>query len=93
MIHVMDMGELVNILLQRCDSSIPWGFNVQGKNQNGYGYVIYVDKVTPGTIASNYLKNGDIILSLSKEHARDLANKDLDQVIKQAGNCLELIIT
>ncbi|XP_047486848.1 PDZ and LIM domain protein 3-like [Penaeus chinensis] len=84
------MAKLLNILLQRSDESIPWGFRLQGGAD--YKKPLTVQRVTPGTLASQHLAPGDTILMIEGHDARTLCHFDACDLVKAAGNKVELTV-
>ncbi|XP_076443626.1 uncharacterized protein LOC143282031 isoform X7 [Babylonia areolata] len=83
-------AKMETIWLQRSNTDIPWGFRLQGGRD--YGVPLSVQKVTPGSVAAAGLCQGDSILKIGTISTTDLSHMEGQELIKRAGNILQLTI-
>ncbi|XP_035824146.1 trithorax group protein osa [Aplysia californica] len=78
------------IWLQRSSTDIPWGFRLVGGRE--FGVPLSVQRVTPGSVAAAGLGPGDLVLKVGNVMATNLEHNDAMELVKQAGNILQLTI-
>ncbi|GBM61660.1 hypothetical protein AVEN_133448-1 [Araneus ventricosus] len=82
------MDNLINILLQRNDSSVDWGFHLALDHENQ----MVIDKVEDGTMCSFYMSPGDAVLQVAGRSTKAMTVQRAQRLITQAGNAVEVII-
>ncbi|GFU29857.1 PDZ domain-containing protein [Nephila pilipes] len=82
------MDNLVNILLQRNDSSVDWGFHLALDLDNQ----MIIERVEDGTMCSFYMSPGDAVLQVAGRSTKAMTIKKAQHLITQAGNAVEIII-
>ncbi|CAL1534198.1 unnamed protein product [Lymnaea stagnalis] len=78
------------IWLQRSSPDVPWGFRLVGGRE--FNVPLSVQRVTPGSVAAAGLGPGDLILKVGNVMATNLEHNDAMELVKQAGNILQLTI-
>ncbi|GAB6031407.1 hypothetical protein CHUAL_009184 [Chamberlinius hualienensis] len=78
----------LNILLQKNDSNVPWGFHLTGGQQ----MPLTIKHVSSGTIASNHLSVGDVIVSIGHQPVDNMKFSEANDVITSAANELQLLV-
>lgn len=78
------------IWLQRANQGVPWGFRLVGGRE--FGVPLSVQRVTPGSVAAVALSCGDLILKVGNVMAANLGHNDAMELVKQAGNILQLTV-
>ncbi|GFN81968.1 PDZ and LIM domain protein 5 [Plakobranchus ocellatus] len=78
------------IWLQRSSPDVPWGFRLVGGRE--FGVPLSVQRVTPGSVAAVGLSCGDVILKVGNVMATNLEHNDAMELVKQAGNILQLTV-
>ncbi|XP_025086294.1 PDZ and LIM domain protein 3-like [Pomacea canaliculata] len=68
----------------------PWGFRLQGGLD--FGQQLTVKKVQPGTPSAGALTPGDTIVGIGSTNAKSLTHMQAHQLIKSAGNVLQLTL-
>ncbi|KAK6633479.1 hypothetical protein RUM44_004086 [Polyplax serrata] len=84
------MPKLLDILLQRNNLAVPWGFSVSGGRDFATHPVI--SAVTYGALASQYLNAGDKILEIENIKADSLLQSEVNQIIQHDRPSLHLLI-
>ncbi|XP_021922158.1 uncharacterized protein LOC110830986 isoform X3 [Zootermopsis nevadensis] len=82
--------KLLNILLQRDNSNVQWGFRISGGKDLAKPLTIV--KVFPGTLASQYFVPGDIVLRIQGYNANDLLHVEAIDLIREPLKNLELLV-
>ncbi|PSN48428.1 hypothetical protein C0J52_08643 [Blattella germanica] len=82
--------KLLNILLQRNDSNVQWGFRLSGGKDLAKPLTIV--KVFPGTLSAQYLVPGDIVLNIQGYEAKSLLHVEAVELVRDPGKSLELVI-
>ncbi|KAL5964190.1 PDZ and LIM domain protein 3 [Taenia solium] len=85
------MSALLRIQLSRPDSSVPWGFRLEGGLD--LGHALNIQKVTPGSVAEACgVKSGDIIVSINSADTRFMKHEDAKMEIIRSSNAFEMIV-
>ncbi|KAM7538866.1 hypothetical protein Aperf_G00000052361 [Anoplocephala perfoliata] len=85
------MSALLRVQLSRPDSSIPWGFRLEGGVD--LGHALNVKKVTPGGVAeSSGLRPGDIIVQINSADTRFMKHEEAKMEIIRSMNDFEMIV-
>ncbi|KAK6192668.1 hypothetical protein SNE40_004102 [Patella caerulea] len=84
------MSMPVVVSLHRNNIQESWGFRLSGGRD--YRQVLSVKKVQPQSPASHCLSPGDSILSIGNTNAHNLTHMQAHQLIKSAGNMLQLTV-
>jgi len=81
----------ITIILKRETNSIPWGFRLQGGKDRGLPFQLL--KVPLDSLASHSgCKTGDYLVKISGEDVFCLTHDEATQLVKKAGNTLNLVI-
>ncbi|KAL5007018.1 hypothetical protein ScPMuIL_015824 [Solemya velum] len=83
-------GPPIPIVLQRMDMRQPWGFRIQGGRD--FRMQLQVKKVQAGSPAFGQVHPGDAILGIGSNDAKQLTHMQAHQLIKSAGNTLQLTL-
>uniref|UniRef100_A0A8D9B4C6 PDZ and LIM domain protein Zasp n=1 Tax=Cacopsylla melanoneura TaxID=428564 RepID=A0A8D9B4C6_9HEMI len=86
----MAPNKLLSILLQKNDANIPWGFSVVGGKEIGLPLII--DQVHAGTLASQHLQAGEIILKINNIECSALTTRDIEYLIHGTAKALDLLV-
>ncbi|KAL4224629.1 hypothetical protein ACF0H5_015327 [Mactra antiquata] len=78
----------VNITRQSMNQ--PWGLKIAGGRD--FSVPLQIKKVDPSSPAAGYLSNGDAIKAIGGHSAEDLTHMQAHQLIKSAGNQLQLTV-
>ncbi|KAG1666673.1 LIM domain-binding protein 3 [Nymphon striatum] len=81
---------IINIFLQRPTPTTPWGFRVQGGADTGHP--LFVQRITPGTIASQRLNPGDVILQIRGKPTNCMKYVEANDEINCQTNAIELTV-
>lgn len=85
------MSALLRIQLSRPDSSVPWGFRLEGGID--LGHALNIQKVTPGGVAEACgVKPGDIIVRINSSDTRSMRHEDAKMEIVRSSNAFEMIV-
>ncbi|KAK3591916.1 hypothetical protein CHS0354_005135 [Potamilus streckersoni] len=84
----MAVPSVINI--QRNHTQEPWGFRLSGGRD--FRLQLQVKKVQPGTPAEGLLHAGDAILAIGGTNAQNLTHMQAHQLIRSAGNLLQLTV-
>ncbi|CAI2738264.1 unnamed protein product [Dicrocoelium dendriticum] len=84
-------SRLLNIRLSREDTSIPWGFRLEGGVD--IGHAINIIRVNPGGVADYCgLRAGDHVIRINKSETQWMRHEDAKMEIIRSGNDLEMLI-
>lgn len=85
------MSALLRIQLRRSDTSIPWGFRLEGGVD--LGHPLNIQRVTPGGIAESCgLQPGDIIVRINSSDTKYMKHEDAKMEIIRSCNDFEMIV-
>ncbi|KAL3876560.1 hypothetical protein ACJMK2_034398 [Sinanodonta woodiana] len=85
------MAEQTVIRLRRRETSIPWGFRMQGGRE--FGNCLYIQKITSKSVAAKCgLLPGDGILMIGNTPANYMSHEQAKMEIIRAGNELDLVV-
>lgn len=85
------MSALLRIQLRRPETSVPWGFRLEGGVD--LGHPLNIQKVTPGGIAESCgLRPGDIIVRINSADTRFMKHEDAKMEINRSSNDFEMIV-
>lgn len=84
------MTTIDSIYLQRPSDDVPWGFRLLGGLD--YQQPLCVQRVTPGSVASQGLSSGDVITKIGDVDTSGLTHAQSMQTIKSSGNVLQLCV-
>nr|CDS32949.1 PDZ and LIM domain protein Zasp [Hymenolepis microstoma]CUU97327.1 hypothetical transcript [Hymenolepis microstoma] len=85
------MSALLCIQLKRPDTSVPWGFRLEGGLD--VGHPLNIQKVTPGGIAESCgLRNGDNIIRINSTDTKLMKHEDAKMEIIRSCNDFEMIV-
>ena len=85
------MSALLRIQLSRPDSSVPWGFRLEGGID--LGHPLNIQRVTPGGIAEACgVRPGDIIVRINSSDTRLMKHEDAKMEIVRSSNAFEMIV-
>ncbi|RZF42732.1 hypothetical protein LSTR_LSTR014313 [Laodelphax striatellus] len=80
--------KVLDILLQKNDTRIPWGFSLCA----GPDGAVLIDKVFPGALASQYLNPGDRLLSIDGKDCTKMSTTEASQIATRPANALNLLV-
>uniref|UniRef100_T1J315 PDZ domain-containing protein n=1 Tax=Strigamia maritima TaxID=126957 RepID=T1J315_STRMM len=85
-----EMSQQQSVNLFRDGPGTPWGFRlVGGKDLN---CPLSLQRVTLGTPSEGELRRGDVILRIGNRDATKLSHQEAQNLIKNAGNHLQLVV-
>ncbi|XP_044736680.1 putative uncharacterized protein DDB_G0282133 [Chrysoperla carnea] len=84
------MTKLINILLQRNDCNIPWGFEIQERKNAQQSIVI--TRVLPNAVSAYNIHRGDFILQIQDQSVTKLSDNEINNLINKPAKELRLII-
>lgn len=85
------MSALLCIQLSRPDTSIPWGFRLEGGAD--LGHALNVQKITPGGVAESCgLRPGDVIVRINSADTRFMKHEEAKMEIIRSINAFEMIV-
>nr|AAW27396.1 SJCHGC09482 protein [Schistosoma japonicum] len=84
-------SQLCSIRLVRQDTSIPWGFRLEGGTD--FGHSIMIQHVNPGSIADySGLRAGDHVIRINQSETKFMRHEDAKMEIIRSSNDLELYV-
>lgn len=85
------MGEIVEIKLQRFDTTQPWGFKMQGGSE--YNLPLHVAQVNPNSVSGQSgLKSGDGIIEICGENVNGWSHEAAKAAMVRAGNDVVFVV-
>jgi PDZ and LIM domain protein 5/6/7 len=86
-----NLVQVLSVKLQRNDSTVSWGFNVQGGRD--FHSPLLIQKVTTGSLAEKAsIIPGDFILRIGHINAHNLTHNQCRDAILSLGNHMDLIL-
>ncbi|CAH8868791.1 unnamed protein product [Trichobilharzia szidati] len=84
-------SQLYSIRLIREDTSVPWGFRLEGGTD--FGHPINIQHVNPGSIADySGLRTGDQVIRINQSETKWMRHNDAKMEIIRSNNDLELFV-
>lgn len=84
-------GQLVTLKLIRKDTSVPWGFRLEGGVD--VGHPLNIQRVTPGGVAERCgLRSGDYVLRINRTDVRGLTHEQAKMEIIRSSNDFEIAV-
>ncbi|TGZ66653.1 hypothetical protein CRM22_005214 [Opisthorchis felineus] len=85
------VSQLHTIRLAREDTSVPWGFRLEGGID--IGHAINIQHVAPGSVADcGGLRAGDVVVRLNRSETKWMRHDDAKMEIIRSGNDLEMMV-
>lgn len=84
-------GQLLTLKLIRSDSSVPWGFRLEGGVD--VGHPLNIQRITPGGVAERCgLRGGDCVLRINRTDTRNLTHEQAKMEIIRSSNDFEILV-
>ncbi|XP_065221481.1 uncharacterized protein LOC135846364 isoform X3 [Planococcus citri] len=84
------MPQFLNILLQKSDPNLSWGFDIVGGRE--YGLPLTICQVSSNSFSSQYLSNGDEIVQIEGIDASLFTGTEALHFIRKPSKSLDLVI-
>ncbi|THD29040.1 PDZ and LIM domain protein Zasp [Fasciola hepatica] len=83
--------QLHTIRLSREDSSVPWGFRLEGGTD--VGHAVNIQRVNPGSVADQCgLRSGDHVVRINQSDTKWMRHEDAKMEIIRSSNDLEMLV-
>ncbi|KAM7538865.1 hypothetical protein Aperf_G00000052367 [Anoplocephala perfoliata] len=83
--------QLLSLKLFRPDSSVPWGFRLEGGVD--VGHPLNIQRITPGGVAERSgLRGGDYVVRINRTDTRNLTHEQAKMEIIRSSNDFEILV-
>lgn len=84
-------SRLLSFKLLRPDSSVPWGFRLEGGVD--VGHPLNIQRITPGGVAERFgLRGGDYVIRINQTDTRNLTHEQAKMEIIRSSNDFEILV-